>query len=94
MTEENLPPIGYPNPMQTFLPYPDFSESAAHLDRKRLGKQRAETVQVLRALTVPGYGWRRHPDFYRPLFGDVPDDLPYVWPGSDRERRVPLDARA
>ena len=177
MTVENLPSIGYPNRMQTFLPYPDFSESAAHLDRKRLGKQRAETVQVLRGLTVPGYGWRRHPavamwagyeealvryglvtseawvrmghadttaatlladlhaatgvdevrdqenlaesgdlppwlgdadfhlshqsalvrkdpEFYRPLFGDVPDDLPYVWPGSDRERRVPLDARA
>ena len=23
---------------------------------------------------------RTDPDFYRPLFGDVPDDLPYVWP--------------
>jgi hypothetical protein len=161
--------------MQTFLPYPDFAESAVRLDRKRLGKQRAETVQVLRALIVPGYGWRRHPaaamwagyeealvryglvtseawvqlghadttaatlladlhaatgisevrdqpalaaegelppwlgdhafhlshqsalvrkdpEFYRPLFGDVPDDLPYLWPASDRERRVPLEA--
>lgn len=161
--------------MQTFLPFPDFAASAAALDRQRLGKQRAETIQVVRALTVPGYGWRRHPaatmwagyeetlvryglvvceqwvglghadttaatlladlasatgvtvvraqaeltaagelppwlgepDFhrshqsallrkkpehYRPLFGDVPDDLPYVWPASDRARRVPLDA--
>lgn len=26
---------------------------------------------------------------YRPLFPDVPDDLPYVWPASDRARRVP-----
>jgi hypothetical protein len=152
--------------MQTFLPYPDFSASARALDQKRLGKQRVETVQVLRGLTVPGYGWRHHPavkmwtgyeealvrygldmcdiwtatgradttaatmltdlaghgitvvrtqaelaadgdlppwlgdealhlshrsalfrkdpDFYRPLFGEVPDDLPYVWPPSDR----------
>jgi hypothetical protein len=159
--------------MQTFLPYPDFTDSARALDLKRLGKQRVETIQVLRALTVPGYGWRRHPaaamwagyeealvrygldvcgvwtaqgradtcattlltdlrtgtgttvirsrddlgdagdlppwlgdpavhdshrsalvrkdpGHYRPLFPDVPDDLPYVWPPSDRPRRVPL----
>lgn len=141
--------------MQTFLPYPSFVESAAVLDVPRLGKQRVEALQVLRANTVPGYGWRHHPAakmwaghlpalvayglamtdawialghadtvrpqlvefvpeadgalleeldlpswfgdeafheshrsnlvrkdpaFYRPLFGDVPDDLPYVWP--------------
>jgi hypothetical protein len=163
--------------VQTFLPYPDFAESAAVLDAKRLGKQRAETIQVLRGLTVPGYGWRRHPavamwagyeealvgyglvvcdewrsrghadttaatlladlhagtglgdvrgqaelaaagelppwlgdsafhlshrssltrkdpEHYRRYFADVPDDLPYVWPPSDRERRVPTDAGA
>lgn len=27
---------------------------------------------------------RKDPDHYRPLFGDVPEDLPYVWPVSDR----------
>ena len=27
---------------------------------------------------------RKDPEHYRPLFGDVPDDLPYVWPPSDR----------
>lgn len=153
--------------MQTFLPYPDFIASANALDQKRLGKQRVETIQVLRGLVQPGYGWRHHPavkmwtgyeealvrygldmcgvwvatgradttadtmradaatargltvirtqddldsagelppwlgddalhlshrsalvrkapDFYRPLFGDIPEDLPYVWPGSDR----------
>lgn len=153
--------------MQTFLPYPDFTASARVLDPKRLGKQRVETIQVLRGLTRPGYGWRHHPavkmwagyeealvrygldmcavwcarghadtcattlttdlaaaggpqvihtqqelattdglppwcgdealhlshrsallrkdpDVYRPVFGDIPDDLPYVWPGSDR----------
>ncbi|OQO93760.1 cytoplasmic protein [Saccharomonospora piscinae] len=47
--------------MQTFLPYPDFAESARVLDQRRLGKQRVETLQVLRALTVAGHGWRRHP---------------------------------
>lgn len=157
--------------MQTFLPYADFSETAEVLDKRRLGKQRVETIQVLRALTVAGYGWRHHPaasmwagyeealvrygldicavwcglgnadtcaatlvadlaggtglaaprtqpelasaeelppwlgdpafhrshrsallrkdpTHYRPIFGDVPDDLPYVWPASDRARRV------
>lgn len=47
--------------MQTFLPYADFSGSAAALDPRRLGKQRVEAIQVLRGLTVPGYGWRHHP---------------------------------
>jgi hypothetical protein len=159
--------------MQTFLPYPDFAQSARVLDPRRLGKQRVETIQVLRALTVPGYGWRRHPAaamwagyeaalvrygldicdewcatgkadtcagtlvadlaqtigmatpgtqgelagvgelppwlgdeafhrshrsallrkdpaHYGPHFPGVPDDLPYVWPVSDRDRRVPV----
>ena len=47
--------------MQTFLPYDDFERSARALDRKRLGKQRVETIQVVRALTRPGYGWVNHP---------------------------------
>lgn len=47
--------------VQTFLPYPDFEASARALDQKRLGKQRVEAIQVVRALTVPGYGWRNHP---------------------------------
>lgn len=48
-------------PVQTFLPYPDFERSAAVLDPARLGKQRVETLQVLRALELPDYGWRNHP---------------------------------
>ncbi|MWA00638.1 cytoplasmic protein [Actinomadura sp. LD22] len=155
--------------MQTFLPYPDFAATARVLDPRRLGKQRVEALQVFRALTVPGYGWQRHPAvlmwtgyeeavvrygleicarwctlgradtcaatmtaelatgggparardqealaragqlppwlgepafhlshrsalvrkdpaFYGPIFPDVPDDLPYVWPRSDRDR--------
>lgn len=47
--------------MQTFLPFPDFAATARVLDSRRLGKQRVEALQVLRGLTVPGYGWRRHP---------------------------------
>ena len=148
--------------MQTFLPYPDFTRSARVLDSPRLGKQRVETLQVLRALELGEYGWRNHPvvkmwrgrtpalvvyglevvrawrerghadstyeliaefapevesatqddlaaqgllptwlgddrihlshrsalvrkdpDFYRPVFKDVPDDLPYHWPDGD-----------
>ncbi|BBY75957.1 hypothetical protein MPRF_28560 [Mycolicibacterium parafortuitum] len=159
--------------MQTFLPCAGFTASAEVLDTRRLGKQRVETIQVLRALTVAGYGWRHHPaaamwagyeealvrygldvcavwcaqgrddtcaatlrsdlaagtgladirsqdelaaagelppwlgdpafhlshrsslvrkdpDHYRSWFPDVPADLPYVWPRSDRPRRVPV----
>ena len=47
--------------MQTFLPFPDFERSARALDLRRLGKQRVETIQVVRALTRPGYGWANHP---------------------------------
>ncbi|HEX5568866.1 MAG TPA: MSMEG_6728 family protein [Streptomyces sp.] len=158
--------------MQTFLPLPDFAATARVLDVRRLGKQRVETLQVLRALTVPGYGWARHPAVrmwagyeealvrygleicgrwcaggrrdtcgatlrsdlaratgcssprsqeelaragelppwlgdpafhrshrsalvrkdparYAPLFPDAPDDLPYVWPVSDRGTDTP-----
>ena len=138
--------------MQTFLPYPDLRVSCQVLDDRRLGKQRVETYQILRALTWPEYAWKNHPavrmwrgfvpalveyglescrewvrrgyadsvaaelvawtggeepegarlppwfgleplhlshrsallrkdpERYGPVFGDVPDDLPYVWP--------------
>lgn len=47
--------------MQTFVPYSDFEASARALDVKRLGKQRVEVIQIVRALTIPGYGWASHP---------------------------------
>ena len=47
--------------MQTFLPYPDLRASCQVLDTPRLGKQRVETFQVLRALTWPEYAWKNHP---------------------------------
>lgn len=47
--------------MQTFVPVADFEESARLLDSPRLGKQRVETLQILRALELPDYGWASHP---------------------------------
>jgi hypothetical protein len=47
--------------VQTFLPVADFEDSARLLDSARLGKQRVETLQVLRALELPDYGWSSHP---------------------------------
>ena len=55
--------------MQTFLPYPNFIDSARCLDYRRLGKQRVECKQILQALGVPVGGplpakpssWRNHP---------------------------------
>lgn len=145
--------------MQTFLPHVSFARSGRALDPRRLGKQRVEVLQILRALHIEEYGWRSHPvvmmwrghtealvsygveitrewirrghadtvlpqlaefvpgqqprsqrdldaagllpewlgwrplhlshrsalvrkepEWYRPLFPEVPDDLPYVWP--------------
>lgn len=41
--------------MQTFLPFPNFRESAHVLDVKRLGKQRVEALQLIRG------SWPNHP---------------------------------
>jgi hypothetical protein len=55
--------------MQTFMPLPNYRETACILDNKRLGKQRVEAKQILIALNVdvgphqgnPQSGWRHHP---------------------------------
>lgn len=48
--------------MQTFLPYPDYVDSARCLDYRRLGKQRVEAFQILKTLRGEGkMGWRNHP---------------------------------
>lgn len=47
--------------MQTFLPYQDFQRSAQSLDYRRLGKQRVETWQLIRAINGETRGWRNHP---------------------------------
>lgn len=46
--------------MQTFLPYSDFKKSAQSLDYRRLGKQRVECFQILKALKHGG-AWSNHP---------------------------------
>ena len=45
----------------TFAPYPDAARTARVLDRRRLGKQRVECVQILRAVLGVTHGWASHP---------------------------------
>lgn len=49
--------------MQTFLPIPDFDETAKCLDNKRLGKQRVEASQILAILygETTSIKWLTHP---------------------------------
>lgn len=47
--------------MQTFLPVPDFTESARALDWRRLGKQRIEARQLIKAILDEHNGWHNHP---------------------------------
>jgi hypothetical protein len=51
--------------MQTFLPLPDYRQTAKVLDYRRLGKQRSECRQILTAIealnTGTPYGWTHHP---------------------------------
>lgn len=46
--------------MQTFLPFPDFQQSASVLDNKRLFKQVVEARQILNTL-LSSKGWIHHP---------------------------------
>ena len=46
--------------MQTFLPYSCFTKSAKCLDYRRLGKQRVEARQILKAIDNGG-AWANHP---------------------------------
>jgi hypothetical protein len=47
--------------MQTFLPYANFQRTAEVLDYRRLGKQRVEVFQLLRAINGETKGWVNHP---------------------------------
>lgn len=47
--------------MQTFLPYVNFQESAKVLDYRRLGKQRVEVLQLIKALNGETKAWAKHP---------------------------------
>jgi len=47
--------------MQTFLTSFDMVENARNLDYRRLGKQRVEAFQILRANLGLTDGWKHHP---------------------------------
>lgn len=47
--------------MQTFLPYPNFDDSVACLDTRRLGKQRSEALVIFKTLRGDYDKWARHP---------------------------------
>ena len=47
--------------MQTFVPEESFADSVRVLDRQRLGKQRVETLQIMKALAGLSKGWTNHP---------------------------------
>lgn len=47
--------------MQVFVPELDFKSIAEVLDYRRLGKQRVETFQILRANLDITLGWKNHP---------------------------------
>jgi hypothetical protein len=47
--------------MQTFVISEDPVQCSWQLDRQRLGKQRVECLQILRALRGITRGWRNHP---------------------------------
>src|SRR3954465_9215602 len=71
--------------MQTFPPVADFAGSARLLDTPRLGKQRVETLQILRAIELPDYGWANHPA--APLWrGRAPARPPSGWAVARRGR--------
>ena len=47
--------------MQVFVPELDFRSIAEALDYRRLGKQRVEVFQIMRANLDLTLGWRNHP---------------------------------
>lgn len=47
--------------MQTFFPHADLVETAKVLDRQRLGKQRVETMQIMKCFLRESGGWVNHP---------------------------------
>jgi len=70
--------------VQTFLPYPDFGATARVLDGRRLGKQRVEVIQIVRALTRPAYAWKSHPAVlmwsgYEEALGTYGLEMSRVW---------------
>ena len=85
--------------MQTFLPYPDFVKSAKVLDYRRLGKQRVECVQLLRALSEEGKGWVNHPAAkmwrgFEPALQAYKDACIHEWTSRGFKNTIPLSIPA
>jgi len=59
--------------MQTFLPHESFEKSMSCLDNLRLGKQRVEALQIIKAIYIPDYGWKNHPAVK--MWADYPEAL-------------------
>lgn len=81
--------------MQTFLPYPDFRESARVLDRSRLGKQRVEAFQIMRALKDSTYGWQNHPAVkmwrgYEGSLNEYYKSIVYEWVSRGYSHNMPM----
>src|SRR3954469_21323507 len=47
--------------MQTFAPVASFEDRARPLDSPPPGKPRGQSLQILRAIELPDYGWATHP---------------------------------
>jgi hypothetical protein len=66
--------------MQTFLPYPNFKESAKILDYRRLGKQRPEAKQLHTIVTtelVNSNRWKNQPLVM--MWRNYPDALAFYY---------------
>ena len=84
--------------MQTFLPVPDFAETARILDDVRLGKQRVETYQIIRTLDGVTKGWRHHPAVkmwrgHEACLLDYGLSICAEWDGARVRRHRPRQAR-
>lgn len=82
--------------MQTFLPERSFEFSARRLDNKRLGKQRVECLQILKALRGETKGWRNHPATlmwygYENALMYYMDTMIREWGGRGFKNTIPLN---
>lgn len=82
--------------MQTFLPERSFEFSARRLDNKRLGKQRVECLQILKALRGETKGWRNHPATlmwygYENCLMYYMDTMIREWGGRGFKNTIPLN---
>lgn len=81
--------------MQTFLPISCFDLSAQCLDYRRLGKQRVECVQLLKAISGQKTGWSNHPaakmwDGYSVALGVYLNEMIAEWVKRGYQNTIPV----